>query len=160
MVTRRLDAIRARLAQLRMVQDAGPLKRDQNLAAGPPVGSKIRLQAWRDWHRYGWVKCPRSGKTCSSTDCGMGVRCREMLAVGLDGDGSPLRRRERPTCGARNRAGDPCRVRVELGKRRCRFHGGLSTGPKTAAGRARIAEAQRRRWAEFRLKQTEAPPST
>jgi hypothetical protein len=41
-------------------------------------------------------------------------------------------------------------VRVELGKARCRFHGGLSTGPKTEAGRARIAEAQRRRWAAYR----------
>ena len=28
---------------------------------------------------------------------------------------------------------------------RCRFHGGLATGPKTAEGKARIAEAQRRR---------------
>jgi hypothetical protein len=35
------------------------------------------------------------------------------------------------------------------GKRRCRFHGGLSTGPKTEEGRARIAEAQRRRWSGF-----------
>jgi hypothetical protein len=46
-------------------------------------------------------------------------------------------------------------VRVELGKGRCRFHGGLSTGPKTEAGRARITEAQRRRWAAYR----EAGPS-
>ena len=37
-------------------------------------------------------------------------------------------------------------VRVEFGKARCRFHGGLSTGPKTETGRRRIAEAQRRRW--------------
>jgi hypothetical protein len=37
-------------------------------------------------------------------------------------------------------------VRVEFGKARCRFHGGLSTGPKTEAGRGRIAAAQRRRW--------------
>ena len=36
------------------------------------------------------------------------------------------------------------------GKRRCRLHGGLSTGPKTPAGRARIAESQRSRWARFR----------
>ena len=36
---------------------------------------------------------------------------------------------------------------VEAGKRRCRFHGGMSTGPKTTEGRARIAEAQRRHWA-------------
>jgi hypothetical protein len=41
-------------------------------------------------------------------------------------------------------------VKVELGKARCRFHGGMSTGPKTAAGRARIAEAQRRRWSLYR----------
>jgi len=41
-------------------------------------------------------------------------------------------------------------VKVEPGKRRCRFHGGLSTGPKTSEGRARIAEAQRRRWNAFR----------
>jgi hypothetical protein len=43
-------------------------------------------------------------------------------------------------------------VRVEFGKARCRFHGGLSTGPKTEAGRARIAEAQRRRWRAYREK--------
>jgi hypothetical protein len=41
-------------------------------------------------------------------------------------------------------------MRVELGKARCRFHGGLSTGPKTEAGRARIAEAQLRRWRDYR----------
>jgi len=46
-------------------------------------------------------------------------------------------RKERPRCGARNRQGKPCAVKVEPGKRRCRFHGGLSTGPKTAAGRCR-----------------------
>jgi hypothetical protein len=31
---------------------------------------------------------------------------------------------------------------------RCRFHRGLSTGPKTKEGKARIAAAQRRRWAK------------
>jgi hypothetical protein len=41
-------------------------------------------------------------------------------------------------------------VRVEPNKARCRFHGGLSTGPKTEAGRRRIADAQRRRWGVFR----------
>jgi hypothetical protein len=45
-------------------------------------------------------------------------------------------------------------VRVEFGKARCRFHGGLSTGPKTEAGRARIAEAQRRRWCLYRERQS------
>lgn len=49
-------------------------------------------------------------------------------------------------CGAQNRQGHPCANRAMTGKRRCRFHGGLSTGPKTEQGRARIAAAQRRRW--------------
>jgi hypothetical protein len=60
------------------------------------------------------------------------------------------KRRDRPRCGAKTRAGGRCLVRVELGSARCRFHGGLSTGPKTEGGRARIAEAQRRRWREYR----------
>jgi hypothetical protein len=43
-------------------------------------------------------------------------------------------------------------MKSEAGRRRCKFHGGLSTGPKTAEGRARIAEAQRRRWARHKSK--------
>lgn len=54
-------------------------------------------------------------------------------------------------CGARTRKGTPCRCKPIPGKRRCKFHGGLSTGPKTTEGRERIAEAQRRRWADWRL---------
>ena len=53
-------------------------------------------------------------------------------------------------CGARTRRGTACKckaLRTKRGRWRCRLHGGLSTGPKTAEGRARIAEAQRRRWA-------------
>jgi hypothetical protein len=39
---------------------------------------------------------------------------------------------QRPTTLRRqNPRGRTCMVRVELGKGRCRFHGGLSTGPKT-----------------------------
>ena len=44
-------------------------------------------------------------------------------------------------CGAKTRSGSPCAKFPISGKRRCRNHGGLSTGPKTAAGRARIAAA-------------------
>ncbi len=51
-----------------------------------------------------------------------------------------------PKCGARcKRTGKPCTRRVVLGNVRCRLHGGLSTGPATAAGRARISESNRRR---------------
>lgn len=53
----------------------------------------------------------------------------------------------RVICGAKTRKGHPCKLNSEPGRRRCKFHGGLSTGPKTAEGRARIAEAQRKRWA-------------
>jgi hypothetical protein len=54
-------------------------------------------------------------------------------------------KRLQPRCGAKTRAGTPCKMRAVEGKKRCRLHGGLSTGPKTAAGRARIAESNRRR---------------
>jgi hypothetical protein len=54
-------------------------------------------------------------------------------------------RGERPLCGARTRKGTRCASRVVKGQERCRLHGGLSTGPKTAEGRARIAQSNRRR---------------
>ncbi len=50
-------------------------------------------------------------------------------------------------CGARTRRGTLCKCKPIPGKRRCKLHGGASTGPKTPEGRGRIAEAQRRRWA-------------
>jgi len=55
----------------------------------------------------------------------------------------------RQKCGAQTRKGTPCRCKPLPGKRRCKFHGGASTGPKTPEGRERIAEAQRRRWARW-----------
>jgi len=47
-----------------------------------------------------------------------------------------------PRCGARTRAGECCR-QPAMQNGRCRMHGGLSTGPRTAAGRARCAAARR-----------------
>ena len=46
-------------------------------------------------------------------------------------------------CGARCRSkgGAPCKAPRVKGKRRCKLHGGLSTGPRTAEGRARALEA-------------------
>ncbi|MCW3781381.1 helix-turn-helix domain-containing protein [Defluviimonas salinarum] len=52
----------------------------------------------------------------------------------------------RVKCGAKTRKGTPCRALSEPGRRRCRFHGGLSTGPRTKEGRNRIGAAQRLRW--------------
>ena len=50
---------------------------------------------------------------------------------------------ERPlqSCGARTRLGTECQKPPLAGKTRCRLHGGLSTGPRTAEGKARIAAA-------------------
>lgn len=56
----------------------------------------------------------------------------------------------RVICAARTRKGQPCRLKSEPGRNRCKFHGGKSTGPKTAEGKARIAAAQRARWAAYR----------
>ena len=56
----------------------------------------------------------------------------------------------RVICGAKTRKGGECRNKSEPGKRRCKFHGGKSTGAKTPEGIARIAEAQRRRWASMK----------
>lgn len=53
-------------------------------------------------------------------------------------------------CGAKTRKGTPCRRKSEPGKRRCKFHGGRSTGPKTPEGIERIREAQRCRWDAWR----------
>ena len=60
-----------------------------------------------------------------------------------------LPRAERPRCGARTRTGSPCK-RTGLRNGRCPNHGGLSSGPKTKAGKRRIAHAQKERWKAYR----------
>src|SRR5229473_5885103 len=75
-----------------------------------------------------------------------------MLERGLSHTGLPLKRKFRPRCCAKTRAGAPCIMRVVPGKRRCRFHGGLSTGPKTKAGRVVSPHAM--------LKLTSSPANT
>jgi hypothetical protein len=104
--------------------------------------------------RRDWRCCPATThlhpdhqKACS--DCN-GKVCERMHAKGLDDAGKPLLPAERPTCGAKTRPGGTCSHKIIPGKTRCRFHGGKSTGPRTPEGRARIAEAQRKRWAKLR----------
>ncbi len=67
-------------------------------------------------------------------------------------------------CSAKTRHGTACQKPPLKGKQRCRLHGGLSTGPRTAEGKARIAaanfkhgrrskkfvEARAKIWAELR----------
>jgi hypothetical protein len=49
--------------------------------------------------------------------------------------------RSAPRCGARTRAGSPCRSPA-MSNGRCRLHGGLSTGPTSLEGLARLAQAR------------------
>jgi hypothetical protein len=58
--------------------------------------------------------------------------------------------RDQRLCMAKTRKGTPCIRRVIPGKDRCPSHGGKSTGPRTAEGKARIAAAQHARWERFR----------
>jgi hypothetical protein len=58
--------------------------------------------------------------------------------------GSSATQREPPMiCGAKNRRGLPCQCKKLYGNGRCRFHGGLSTGPKTPEGKQRSLDAMR-----------------
>ena len=42
-------------------------------------------------------------------------------------------------CGARTRSGGTCKNPAIKGRSRCKLHGGLSSGPKSVAGKARAA---------------------
>jgi hypothetical protein len=58
-------------------------------------------------------------------------------------------------CQATNRRGEPCRIRLAVfkcknGKLRCRFHGGLSTGPRTPEGRQKALRVMREGWKRWR----------
>ena len=64
-------------------------------------------------------------------------------------------------CGSKCRDGHACRNRVTFRKRngnyRCRMHGGLSTGPKTAEGKARVMENLKRGWLRDRKAVRQTP---
>lgn len=60
-------------------------------------------------------------------------------------DGGPHEQLQRPIgwvscpkCAAKTRSGPPCAAPAIRGKKRCRLHGGLSTGPQTAEGLKRL----------------------
>ena len=53
-------------------------------------------------------------------------------------------------CNAKTRQGTPCKRKPISGGKRCRNHGGLSTGPKSEEGKERIRQGQIKRWAKAR----------
>ena len=67
---------------------------------------------------------------------------RETTRPGPLRNGNPRGNPNRaPRCGAKTRAGCPCKGPA-MKNGRCRMHGGASTGPRTPEGRARIAAAR------------------
>ena len=54
------------------------------------------------------------------------------------------------TCGARTRAGTPCKLSAIYMNGRCKLHGGMSAGPTSDEGRERCREAARKRWARIK----------
>jgi hypothetical protein len=51
-------------------------------------------------------------------------------------------------CGAKTRKGTPCAIRAIYLNGRCKHHGGLSTGPRTIAGKAASRDNLKMRWAD------------
>ena len=77
--------------------------------------------------------------------CARGVKVGPLLGDELDlqpGDtkrGIPAGFTHPALCGAKTKVGHPCRAMKVAGRKRCKWHGGLSTGPRTAEGKARCA---------------------
>jgi hypothetical protein len=78
-------------------------------------------------------------------------RCERLIDAGVDPDTDvvwpafPAAARGL-VCGAKTRRGTPCRRRDVNNNGRCKLHGGLSTGPRTAAGRERAIANLKVRW--------------
>lgn len=60
------------------------------------------------------------------------------------------RERRAVRCGARTRKGTPCQAQGRGRGGKCKYHGGMSTGPRTAEGKQRCREAALRRWEKVR----------
>lgn len=70
---------------------------------------------------------------------------RRLLLQGLCEDSWRTRKADRPRYGALTRRGTPCQAPAVHDGRRCRIHGGLSTGPNTDEGREAIRASNRQR---------------
>lgn len=63
-------------------------------------------------------------------------------------------------CGARtkNFGGRPCQAQGIGRGGKCKFHGGMSTGARTEAGKQRISAVQSARWAAWRAARGRSRP--
>ncbi|CAD0357437.1 HGGxSTG domain-containing protein [Xanthomonas hortorum pv. vitians] len=110
------------------VEDSGNAKR---LAVGD------RSARAQDFDRQTGINGHIAGARVGAYESGHTARSRHGLAS-RHASAPESRHAARAPCGARrHRDGQPCQAKSEPGKRRCRFHGGRSTGPTSEAGKAR-----------------------
>ncbi|MGE3428875.1 MAG: HGGxSTG domain-containing protein [Hyphomicrobiaceae bacterium] len=72
----------------------------------------------------------------------------------------PTRSRPEQVCSDLTRAGTPCQAPVVKGRKRCRRHGGLSTGPRTPDEKERVRAARERGLAKWRAERSVGLPSS
>lgn len=94
------------------------------MAGGKHFGTPELRRLLRDFYRRRWRSFRGHDSTAPAP--AFPQECRGML------------------CGAKTRSGAPCRNDGTLYPNgRCKFHGGLSTGPKSIEGKARSAKNSR-----------------
>ena len=121
--------------------------------------TRVDLRAWAVHRMAGVLDLPELvGVTCArrgwadiiaAQDAARAAAFEAKVAAWQAAEADRAAKRRVP-CGAKTRKGTPCRCLSEPGKRRCKFHGGMSTGARTAEGLERIREAQRKRWARWK----------
>lgn len=118
----------------------------RHVGNGVMVESSKRLRPWRQD-----VKAAAEAARRATGPIDAPVRLRMVWRGEVSESIAQARARMTPAvgsrvpCGAkRHRDGKPCEALSEPGKRRCRFHGGRSTGPRTEAGKARALANLRR----------------
>jgi hypothetical protein len=123
---------------------------------GRGVGSPDANRARQD--HLGFHVGPRPAtrtRTATSSGVTRMRACARARHGVLSASPSANRKPAKLRCEARTRAGTACRCKA-LKNGRCKFHGGMSTGPRTLAGRQRIADAQRQRWRSHRAEERAA----
>lgn len=121
-------------ARARMTPDAERSARAQESGQFPALQKGGRCDTGQESGKPSGITSPDAGARTGAYESG------QLTALQKNGrpDKPVWQATRRVTCGAkRHRDGQPCQAKSEPGKRRCRFHGGRSTGPRTPEGRAR-----------------------
>lgn len=129
----------------------------QNRKAGFAGTARYTCYACYTWGRSGFPalcagrlrrlvrrKPDASGRAAGSVDAMNDAERRALWQRWCDYGGSFPPECADLTCGARTRAGTPCKRRDLYRSGRCKLHGGLSTGPRTAKGKRLSARNAKR----------------